>query len=720
MMSDHSFENGLYGYTGKILTIDLTSRTTGIIPTTKYVPRYIGGEAVAIKYFWDEVPPGVSAYDPRNPLIFMTGAPCGTGMPASNRLSVCGISPNSLPEQFTHSNMGGFFSGMMKYAGYDGIIVTGKADRHTYVYINDGDIQFLDADGFIWGEYVHETQDKLYEKYGKNAHSVVIGPAGENLHRNASITTSNDSASAKAGFGAVMGAKNLKAIVVKGSGTVPVADPKKVIELHKSVGYPVKAPNPLETKEQFFFVKPEGGWKNARLCCGYGCNVVCMNTHFNMPDPLHPGQTTAEVIKCVGINAVNFTKDAPHGIWNNIHSKQNENPRDAVYDQMKPLSDPNKEYPPGAFTGSYQYNKLRVNDPTDEKFRQILVPNKIDNLNYFGSSYERGVLLNVLCTQYGLDKWDLSVWYFSWLAMAQQEGLLDDLDFGMKVDMDNMDFVRHFIDMMTYRQGLLGNIFAEGMARAMRILGKEKYADAPYHNRYDETGKVQLALPCSLEAGWGHSTHYSGRGMQGNVKFFWVIYQMNFMTDSRDPICNHHLHDDIENYLKYKDDPCHSPVLAKTVAQNDIYGMLKDSLVTCEWKSPNPGWMGMEAEMYNAVTGLNVTEQDLYDSCAETLLLYRAILMRNFGRCRDMEVNEIFPYMTYPDPYGEVVTWDEWNDAVDLYYKEVGYDLETGWPTRSTWEKYGLSDVADQMEAIGLLPPEGRDSYVRKPQQRRP
>ena len=716
MMSDYRFENGLFGYTGKILTIDLTSRTTGIIPTEKYVPDYIGGEAVAIKYFWDEVQPGITAYDPRNPLIFMTGAPCGTGMPASNRLSVCGISPNSLPEQFTHSNMGGFFSGMMKYAGYDGIIVTGKADRHTYVYIEDDKVEFLDADGFIWGEFVHETQDKIYAKHGAGAHSVVIGPAGENLHRNASITTSNDSASAKAGFGAVMGSKNLKAIAVKGSGTVPVAHPEKVVELHRSVGYPVKAPNPLENKEQFFFVKPEGGWKNARLTCGYGCNVVCMNTHFNMPDPLNPGETTCEVIKCVGINAVEFMKDAPHGVWDNVHSKRNENPRGPVYDQMKPLPDPEHRYPPGANEGSYQYNKLRVNDPDDPMMKELLKPNSMDNLNYFGANYERAAILNVLCTQYGLDKWDVSVWYFSWLAMAKQEGLLDDLDFGMEPDMDDMKFVRHFIDMMTYRKGVLGNIFAEGMARAMRILGKKKYADAPYHNRYDASGTKNLALPCSLEAAWGHCTHYSGRGMQGNPKFLWVTYQLSYMTDSRDPVCNRHLHDDVENYIQYKDDPCHSPVMAESTAQNEIYAMLKDSLVTCEWKSPNPGWEGMEAEMYNAVTGLSVTEQDLYDSCRKANLLYRAILMRNFGRNREMEVAEIYPFMTYPDPYGDVVTWEEWNDCVDLYYKALGYDLETGWPTRSTWERSGLRDVADTMEQIGLLPPEGRETYTRKPE----
>lgn len=80
-----------------------------------------------------------------------------------------------------------------------------------------------------------------------------------------------------------------------------------------------------------------------------------------------------------------------------------------------------------------------------------------------------------------------------------------------------------------------------------------------------------------------------------------------------------------------------------------------------------------------------------------------------------MEVKEVFPFMTYPDPWGKVMTWDSWNDFVDLYYKQRGWDLETGWPTRKVWESVGLGDVADEMEAMDKLPPEGRIEYIRKP-----
>ena len=729
MMSDYKIKD-LYGYTGKILRINLGDSSSEIIPTSKYVPRFIGGEAVATAIYWDEMHPGVRAFDPENKLIFMTGAPCGTGMPASNRLSVCGISPNSMPEQFTHSNMGGFFSGMLKFAGYDGIVVEGKAPRHTYVLIEDDEVSFLDADGFIWGEYVHETQDKIYEKHGSNAHSVVIGPAGENLHRNSSITTGNDNASAKAGFGAVMGAKNLKAIAVVGTGSVPAAHPEKVLELHKIVGYPNKAPNPYKATNVYgggvMSAPAKEGFYNAKLCCGYGCNIVCMNTSFCVPDVLHPGKTTTEVIKCVDVAGCNLNQDVPRGDWNNIHSKAQEKPRNEVYDMM--TANPDYEPTPvrATFKGSYQYNKLRINDESDPMLKEITTQYTGDMLNYYGPNYERGSALSVLCTQYGIDKWDTMVWYMSWLSMLKQEGLLDELDLGMEVDLDNVEFIKYFMHMMTYREGpqirladrtyrKAGDVFAEGMARAIRMLGKEKYGDSIYHNRWDMTGTRRLDLPVNLEAGWGHCSHYQGRGFEGTPKYAWVIYNLVCMADSRDSVCNHHIHDWVENYVQYKDDPCHSPMMAKAVVKDEIYGMLKDSLVTCEWKSPNPGWANMESEMYNAVTGLNVTEEELYAAADSANLLYRAVLMRDFGRCRDMEAEEVYPFTRYPDPYGETCDWDEWTDAVDLYYRERGYDLQTGWPTRSTWEKHGLKEVADTMEKLGKLPPEGRTTYERKP-----
>ena len=723
-MKQEEWKDGrLYGYTGKILRINLTDQTTDILDTGKYVPRYLGGRNLCYRIFWDEVGAEVKeAFDPGNKVIIMTGATTGTGMPASGRMTLAAIAPNNYPEQFCHSNMGGFFSGMLKFAGYDGLIVEGKAAEHTYVYIQDDKVEFCPADGFIWGELTHETQEKLFERYGREAHSLVIGPAGENLHRNASVVTGNDNAAAKAGFGAVFGSKNLKAICVYGTGILQTADPGRVVELHKTVGYPPFAPNPLETSYSvgagsYATPVPEG-YGSARLCCGYGCNAICMNTYFGMHDPFHPGRRVAAVTKCNDGATNNYNRDFGRSFMHNIYSERQENPRGEIYDKMEPNPDYKLANGAAVSKGSYQYNKTRVNDPEDPALQDPEFNYNYPGayVNFWKQNHIRGNTMSVLCAQYGLDKWDINHWYGPWLACAKKEGLLEDMDLGREVDMEDPEFIKYFIHMMVYREGYYGNLFAEGMARAIRKLGKEKYGDTLYNDAFDWEGNP-YRFPVSQEAVWGHSSHYQGRGFQESPKYLWMCYTLCCMADSRDMVCSAHLHDEYHNFVQYKDDPAHSEVFSRSVLVNELRSYLKDSLVTCEWKSPNPGWEDMEAAMYEAVTGLAVDKEDLYETCWRGMLVFRAIMMRNHGRCRDMEVKASFPIVSIPDVFGNYCTWEEWNDAVDNYYLAHGYDLATGWPFRSTWEKYGLGDIADEMERLGMLPPDGgTPGYVRAAQ----
>jgi aldehyde:ferredoxin oxidoreductase len=145
-------------------------------------------------------------------------------------------------------------------------------------------------------------------------------------------------------------------------------------------------------------------------------------------------------------------------------------------------------------------------------------------------------------------------------------------------------------------------------------------------------------------------------------------------------------------------------VLADSVIMNLNKAEIKDSVTCCDWQSPNLFWTGMEAEMFTAATGLPMSEDLLNEAAERAHLLFRAILIRDFGRDRDMEVGAVFPTMQYPDPLGQTVGWDEWNDLVDIYYAKRGWDPVTGRPTRETFERYGLRDVADELEALGKLP----------------
>ena len=676
----------LYGYVGKIARINLTESTVSIIPTSKYVPKYIGGRSVCHKIFWDEVGPGVKAFDPENKLIFMTGPTTATGIPTGWRTVFTGISPSSYPEQYSWSGIGGWFGAELKFAGYDGFILEGKAPEPTYILIEDGEVKFLSAKN-LWGKLVHETQHKLEELHGKKVKSIVIGPAGENLIRNASITTSNDNVAAKSGFGAVFGSKNLKAIAVRGTGVVIPADIKKVMELRMKMGYPYMRPNPVVHEKTIGMmgneIPVEGGWIRGQVACSHGCNQHCNTLMFGMKSAFKDEKVN-HVEKCVSIFAFGFKEDCP---WTPIEVFGTEKNHDLACKMFS-----KEPLPP---------------DPSDPYFEELYKTERGDIVNYWEPDFDRGSIINDLCNEYGIDKWDVIVWLLPWLSMGKKEGVFDEIDFGMEIDVESEEFIRYLFDIIVYRKTYYGDLLAEGMARAIRALGKEKFGDTIYKGRYSQKiPGLRLDIPISLEAAWGHSVHWQGRGFEATInKPGWVCHNLLQMLSTRDAMTAAHHHDTYENYLKMKDDPCRSPLTVQGVIFDENRSELKDSVTTCEWQSPNVFWTEMEAQMFEAATGIKMTEEELDKAAVRSRLLFRAILIRNYGRDRDLEVNAIFPIMTYPDPNNETVTWEEWNDLTDMYYEARGWDKETGWPTRETYEKYGLKEVADELESLGKLPP---------------
>ncbi|MBR4079626.1 MAG: hypothetical protein IKK29_05390, partial [Christensenellaceae bacterium] len=134
-----------------------------------------------------------------------------------------------------------------------------------------------------------------------------------------------------------------------------------------------------------------------------------------------------------------------------------------------------------------------------------------------------------------------------------------------------------------------------------------------------------------------------------------------------------------------------------------------------EYKDPDPGRPNMEVDMFMAATGVkDITLADLDHLADRGKIIERAIFMRDHGRTRDMEVVQVYPWMTFPDPWGDTVTWDEWNDLVDLFYKDRKWDLETGWPTKEAWTDVELDDIAAFFEEKGKVP-EADAPHTRKP-----
>lgn len=216
----------MYGYAGKILRVNLTDQTIKVEDLNlDWARRFIGGRGLATKYLFEEIDPKVEPFSPGNKLIITTGPLTGTSVPTGGRYMVVTKSP--LSETIACSNSGGFFGAELKAAGYDMIILEGKAEKPVYLAIEDEKVEIKDA-SHLWGKLVSETTDALKEAYGDKAKVLAIGPGGENLVRFAAVINDYDRAAGRSGVGAVMGSKNLKAIVVKGSKGVAVADEQKV------------------------------------------------------------------------------------------------------------------------------------------------------------------------------------------------------------------------------------------------------------------------------------------------------------------------------------------------------------------------------------------------------------------------------------------------------------------------------------------------------------
>lgn len=286
------------GYAGRLLRVDLTRGVTEIWDTGDFLPDRYGGRAMAAGIAWDLISPGTGAFSPENPLMILTGPLTGTSAPFSGRTTVCGLSAQGYPhEWYTRSSFGGHWGPELKHAGFDGLIITGSSPRPVFLRIHQGKCTLEDA-GHLWGLGIYQTQRKLMDDPGWRV--LAIGPAGENLCRIAIIATETESASGQGGFGAVMGSKNLKAIAVRGTLPIPVAEPDRFrtvcdlvrAEAHGSHGWPHQ-PKLDPDRVRMFGQKFQA--------CTQGCAVRCYDARFytSVPAVLNRGKTLSGQMDCV-------------------------------------------------------------------------------------------------------------------------------------------------------------------------------------------------------------------------------------------------------------------------------------------------------------------------------------------------------------------------------------------------------------------------------------
>ena len=218
-----------YLYGGTILRVDLSTGKIERQPTAAYAEKWLGGRGFNSRILYEELEPGIDALSPDNVLIFSVGPLAGSMFPGSGRVEVAAKSPVTGIQGM--SNMGGYWAPELKFAGYDSIIIKGRASNPVYIGIHNDRVEVKDA-SHIWGLDTYRTQDALQADMGDpEVEAVCIGPAGENHVAYGSIQTRMGNAAGRTGMGSVMGSKNLKAIAVRGTKGVSVADPEKFLEI---------------------------------------------------------------------------------------------------------------------------------------------------------------------------------------------------------------------------------------------------------------------------------------------------------------------------------------------------------------------------------------------------------------------------------------------------------------------------------------------------------
>ena len=406
------------GWTGNILRVNLTTKTYKKESfSEKFATTWIGGRGFAAKILYDELKPGIDPLGPENKLVVALGPISGIPAPNTGKAVVAAKSP--LTGFYGDGNLGTKVAEQLRKAGYDAMIVEGKAGRPTMLYIEDDKVEFLSAEE-VWGKGTYATNDWLYGKYGKNAGVLNIGPGGENMVRYAVIRSLEGRAGGRPGIGAVMGSKLLKAIVVKGTKPIPQANP----EAMKALG--------IGDLKKVYEMDQKSGWtKQSTNAVLAWCNEVA------------------------GLPVHNFRKTSHAEAWK-IDGERLNDARVATY------GCPNCTMKCGITI----HDKEGRESELDYENVGLLGSNlDIFDLNQVGS-------LNYLCDEYGLDTMSAGCTLSFYADAIERGAVTGDFRFG------DAERAKELLRMAAHREGKVGNLLAEGSLRMAREFGHNSEAYA--------------------------------------------------------------------------------------------------------------------------------------------------------------------------------------------------------------------------------------------------
>ena len=401
----------MFGWNGVFLNIDLTK---GEATPKKYdeelALNFLGGRGFAIKTLWDTLKQGTEPLSPENKLIFATGPLTAIGLPNSGKLVVASKSP--LTGGYGDGNIGTLAAVHMRKAGYDALVIEGKAEKPTIIHIKDKTCEFVDATDF-WGLNAFETEERLKKNYGRGVGIVSIGPAGENQVKFATVVSQEGRSGGRPGMGAVMGSKNLKTIVVEGTTQILLADQEGMKKLSAD-GYREVLAKPLY--------------------------------------PFWKRQGTMSTVE-----------------WSNENSAlPTFNYRQAVFDKAEQIGGFTMEKMKVSNRGCPQCNMTCGNLIKDSEGKNSELD--YENVVMLGSNIGFGDLaqvgtLNRMADELGLDA--ISLGNVLGFAMeASEKGLIDE-----KIGWGNFEETKLLINDIAYRSGF-GAVLAEGVRSASKVVGQ--------------------------------------------------------------------------------------------------------------------------------------------------------------------------------------------------------------------------------------------------------
>jgi aldehyde:ferredoxin oxidoreductase len=410
------------GYCGKILYVDLTAkRTTVDEPAEDFYRMYLGGWGFIAHELLRRAPQGVDAFAAENPLVFATGVASGTPIPGSGRHAVGAKSP--LTGAFGEADVGGFWSVELKRAGFDAIVITGKSEEPVYLWIKDGEAEIRDA-RHLWGKKTADVEAAIRAAHGdENIRVTQCGIAGENLVRFACVISDVNRAAGRTGLGAVMGSKRLRAVAVRGTSKVEIADPDGAKEIVDHV---------VGLRER---------WANLHQN-GTGGGIVQMDEVGRLPTR-------------------NFREGKFEGAEKIAGTTMTEK---YLVDRETCHACPIACKRVVRADGEYQVDPT-YGGPEYESLAALGSICGVDNL-------EAVAYANQLCNAYGLDTISAGV-TIGWAMECFERGLLTSEDTGgLEVRFGNHEAMTRLVEWIAHREGF-GDLLAEGSLRAARKIGRD-------------------------------------------------------------------------------------------------------------------------------------------------------------------------------------------------------------------------------------------------------